>query len=63
MYRAVHTPTAVVLYQQQDISLVVGFSFCSYVVVGKIRNAYGLSAAMESGVKGLCTGSFSGNLR
>ena len=53
MYCSVHTPTAVVLSRQKDISLVVGFSFCSSAVMGKIRNVYGCSTATESGVMGL----------
>jgi hypothetical protein len=43
--------------------LVVGFSFCSYAVMGNIRNVYGCYAAMESGVMGLYNSSSVGNVR
>jgi hypothetical protein len=63
MYCPVHTPTAVVLSRQKDISLVVGLITSSSAVTGKIRNVYGCWAAMGSGVMGLYTGSSGGNLR
>jgi len=63
VYCPMHTRTAVVLSRQKYISLVVGFSFCSYAVVGKIRNVYGCSVALESGVTGIYTGPSSGNLK